>query len=232
MTASKQIEQSVRSVAQKLSRYRPANKGIVHQYLSSKGPKKLHLGCGPHRLDSWLNADIFCRHGVTYVDVAHRFPFPDAAFDYVYSEHTIEHLPYAGGMNMLREGLRVLRRGGKVRIATPDFAFLKGLYEPQKTEAQKRYLEWSLASWVAEESAGSPEMFVINNFFRNWGHRFIYDETTLRAAMEAAGFGGIRRYELNQSDDAIFCGLENESRMPEGFLKLETMVLEAFKPDI
>ena len=68
---------------------------------------------------------------------------------------------------------------------------------------------------------------VVNNFFRDWGHQHIYNEAVLRRELARAGLREIRRHELNQSDDPELSGLENEERMPPGFLRLETIVLEA-----
>jgi len=229
-TAYEKTILSVRRVAQELSRLRPANQRIIKRYLSSDGPRKLHLGSGNHMLDGWLNTDLFCRRGVAYVNVAREFPVPDGAFEYVYSEHMIEHLPYAAGLNMLRESFRVLARDGKLRLVTPDFAFLKALHDPKKTDLQNAYLAWSYEHWLNSGPAENLEMFVINNFFRAWGHMFIYDEITLTAALKATGFTDIKRCALNCSQDPVFCGLEHDSRMPEGFLNLESMVLEATKP--
>lgn len=224
------LQLAIREFAQTLSKFRPANFRITKRYLSEPGLKKLHLGCGRHAMAGWLNTDRFCRHGIVYVDLAKRFPFPNDSFDYVYSEHAIEHLPYDSGLNMLRESFRVLRRGGNLRLATPDFAFLEKLHNGDKTLLQRQYLSWSMEEWVGFGSQEHPEMFVINNFVRAWGHKFIYDETTLAGALESAGFVQIRKAALNDSADPIFLRLENESRMPAGFLKLESLILEASKP--
>jgi predicted SAM-dependent methyltransferase len=221
---------AMREFAQTLSKFRPANSSISKRYLSQSGLKNLHLGGGRHTIDGWLNTDRFCRHGIVYVDLTKRFPFPDNSFDHVYSEHAIEHLPYRSGLSMLRESFRVLRPGGRVRIATPDFVFLKNLHNRDKTPLQQQYISWSLKEWVGSGLEEHPEMFVINNFVRAWGHQFIYDEATLRQTFEMAGFVQIRKAELNRSIDPVFCGLENESRMPAGFLKLESLILEASKP--
>lgn len=220
---------AIREFAQTLSKFRPANSRISKRYLSEPGLKNLHLGCGRHTLDGWLNTDRFCRHGIVYVDLTKRFPFPDNSFDHVYSEHAIEHLPYSNGLNMLREGFRVLRHGGKLRLATPDFVFIKALHNGDKTPLQRQYLSWSMKEWVGFGSQEHPEMFVINNFVRAWGHKFIYDEATLAGALESVGFVQIRKAVLNDSADPIFRGLENESRMPAGFLQLESLILEASK---
>jgi len=120
--------------------------------------------------------------------------------------------------------------GGNCGSPRPDFAFLKALHESEKTDLQKAYLVWTHEYWLGSDPVAHPEMFVINNFFRAWGHKFIY-ETTLAEALKAAGFVRIQRCALNRSEDSVFCGLENESRMPGEFLNLESMVLEATKPE-
>jgi hypothetical protein len=71
--------------------------------------------------------------------------------------------------------------------------------------------------------------FVINNFVRAWGHQFIYDEGTLRASLEQAGFVDVSRRALQESDEPVFRRLENEARMPPAFLQLETLTLEGKK---
>jgi hypothetical protein len=73
-------------------------------------------------------------------------------------------------------------------------------------------------------------MFVINNFVRAWGHQFIYNKPTLTEALEKTGFTHIQEATLGVSEDPAFCGLENQQRMPPGFLSLESLALEASKP--
>jgi len=41
-----------------------------------------------------------------------------------------------------------------------------------------------------------------------------------------AGFANITEHLIQQSDDPELCNLENDGRMPAGFLQLETMTLE------
>ena len=49
-------------------------------------------------------------------------PFGDSAFDDVYSEHALEHLPPRDVVGFLAEAWRVLRAGGTLRLSTPDLA--------------------------------------------------------------------------------------------------------------
>ena len=65
--------------------------------------------------------------------------------------------------------------------------------------------------------------FVLNNFFRAWGHKFVYDEASLTASLLTTGFFKIRRVPLNVSEDPELQKLEHTERLPPGFLELETM---------
>ena len=198
-------------------------------YLAAHGVAKLHLGCGARILDGWLNVDIEpCSPQVLRLDATQAFPFADASFDYIFSEHMIEHLSYPQGQQMLAECRRVLKPGGVLRIATPDLAFLVALYGAEKSALQNAYLEWAHMQFIAWAPEAS-DTFVVNNFVRDWGHQFIYDPKTLHRALRDAGFTTPAACEINASSHDALCGLEHLERMPEGFLRLETMVFEAEK---
>ncbi len=202
----------------------------VSAYFSANRIRKLHIGCGDHLLAGWLNTDFVPgSREVLYLDATRSFPFSESQFDYVFSEHMIEHTTFQEGLQLLKECNRILQPGGKMRIATPDLMFLINLCTEGKSRVQQAYIAWSSNQFVPEAPHCS-EVFVINNFFRDWGHRFIYNEKVLRGSMESSGFVDIRRCELRCSDDAELRNLENEARMPDGFLKLETFVLEGSKP--
>ena len=200
---------------------------IVEQYFAHHAIAKLQLGCGGNLLDGWLNSDFFPKApNVIHVDATTTYPFRDQTFDYVFSEHMIEHVPYEDGHSMLKESWRVLKEGGKIRISTPDLAFLIALYQPEKTPLQEEYIRWYSKEIPLPLAC---DTFIINNFVRAWGHQFIYDEKALRFSLKQAGFADITRLSLNESGEAAFRNLENERRSPEGFVKLESLTLEGTK---
>ncbi len=105
------------------------NSRIAARYFAESDAPKLHLGCGLHRLDGWLNTDLSPRApDVMRLDAARAFPFPDGAFRRVYSEHMIHHMPFRSAETALSESFRVLVPGGKIRVSTPDLAFLVDLW--------------------------------------------------------------------------------------------------------
>ena len=117
---------------------------------------------------------------------------------------------------------------GKIRISTPDLCFLLELYKADKSDFQKEYIRWSTETFIPD-APYDDAIFVVNNFVRDWGHLFIYDENTMQYALRKAGFSQITGCPLNASDDEVLRNLENEERLPPGFLRLETMTFEATK---
>ena len=210
--------------------YKNKNKSIVSKYFNENLFPSLHIGCGNHILSGWLNADYFPQYArnVIHLDATKPFPFKNHSYAYIYSEHMIEHLSYSDGWQMLLECNRILKPDGKIRITTPDLAFLIALYNNGPTKLQSDYIKWITRESI-KYAPYCHETFVINNFVRDWGHQFIYDESTLRWLMEKVGFKKITRWELGESDDVALKFLENEERLPAGFLRLESFALEGTK---
>jgi predicted SAM-dependent methyltransferase len=204
----------------------------IRRYLRSHQIRKLEIGAWPNIQEGWLHTDVYPTSGeIIFLDARKLFPFEDGIFDYVFSEHLIEHLTYKEGLFMLGECYRVLKPGGRIRIATPDLETLVGLYVPEKSELQQRYIRWITDKFLPEVGVYRAS-FVINNAFRNWGHQFIYDRATLQSAMEEVGFVGITRYAAGESDDEALRGIESHGKSAgnEDMNRFETMVLEAKRP--
>ena len=202
---------------------------LAERYILQSQVRKLHLGCGWNLLPGWLNMDYIPeRRGAFYLDARQPFFFKDQTFDFIFSEHMIEHMSYLDGLKMLGECHRILKRYGNIRIATPDLAFLIALYRDDKSPLQRDYIAWANRTFV-RDAPEDNEVFVINNFMRDWGHTFIYNENTLRTAMSNAGFSDIVKCELCQSTHDALCNLESLARIPTKFLELETITLEGTK---
>jgi SAM-dependent methyltransferase len=217
---------------------------------------KLNIGAGTNILPEWLNIDINPTHEeILFVDATVPLPFDNNSFDYVYSEHMIEHISFKEALHMLSEIHRILKPGGRVRISTPDIETIIGLFTSNKTESQKRYLHWSafemMGLYNSERSKlqiHRPEWdishsyfetffpdpkndtacFVINNFFRSYGHKFLFDTKTLMNALESVGFVKIMRYSPDESDDEQFKRIEQHDSVIGNFVnQFESFVLEA-----
>ncbi|MGH9217773.1 MAG: class I SAM-dependent methyltransferase [Vicinamibacterales bacterium] len=205
------------------------NARLSAAYLATSPQPKLHIGCGDNELAGWLNTDLNPKPNQVYLNAEHRFPFADSAFDYVYSEHVIEHLTLPHARVMLGECWRVLRPNGVLRIVTPDLLKLTDLLAGSLTALQGDYVEYSITQYGI---AGSPARgsHVLNHFVRSWGHQFIYDAETLVDQFRDSGFTGAVISRFNHSTHAALCNLAYVARMPPGLLEYESITVEGHKP--
>lgn len=204
------------------------NQRIVDRYLASHPVAKLQIGSGNSALPGWLNSDYLPPSPAHYhLDATKPFELKSESFDYVFSEHMIEHIPFKAALNMLKECHRILKPGGRIRVSTPPLEFVIDLVR-QPGPDHLRYVDWHMATWLPDLPYGSTAV-VANDFLRNWGHLFVYDEPTLRWALEQAGFKDVQRTLLNESEDPALRNLEHPDRMPAGLLALSTVTLEGVK---
>ena len=162
-----------------------------------------------------------------HLDATRPFPLASDQFDCVFSQHMIEHVSHSQGQHMLNECYRVLKDRGKIRVSTPDIRFLFDLYADRKSPVQERYIEWSTNRHITD-APYDDAVFVVNNYFRDWGHTFIYDEEALRTSFTKAGFTRIVKCDLDGSDHEEFRHLDCQDSQDE-FLRLETITLEGTK---
>jgi predicted SAM-dependent methyltransferase len=201
---------------------------LIAGYLAAHTTRKLQIGAGHNPLLGWLCTDIAPVHpGIVFLDATQPFPLPDNSFDAVSSEHMIEHIGYDPGQFMLRECHRILKPGGRIRVATPDLQVLLALNTAQPAPMQQRYLRWITEKFLPRRPV--HPVFVINNAFRNWGHQFLYDPEILRAVLEQTGFVQVTRQAPGQSVDPALQGLEvhGEHIGDQELNAFETMVFEA-----
>jgi len=199
-----------------------------HNRIRRQHWNKLQLGAGKNVLPGWLNTDLHPQEGVLPIDATRPLPFADNTFEYVVSEHMIEHISFKEARRMVTEVHRVLRDGGKVRVSTPDFDFFRGLFRDELSAAEEEFISWHIKTY----NPGYPvlPLSVMNTMFRSWGHQHLYNEQTLSLLLRQCGFSRIRRYACGESDDRELQGLEAHGRLVgESNNRMETLVLEATK---
>ena len=208
---------------------------IITTYLRTHDVKKLQIGAGGVKgFDGWLNTDIEPQAGQAYLDATKPFPIPDSVLSYVFSEQVFEHLPYNGGLSMLRECHRTLKSGGKIRITTPNILRLMQLFQDAKTDEMRTYIAETISGGYWPEPLPrtvSPECVILNYEMRNFCHQFLYDPKTLRESLEIAGFKDIKEFAPGESDDPQLAGLDARHKAAAHVRNdYETMVFEATRP--
>lgn len=98
--------------------------------------KKLHLGCGKVYLPGWTNVDIFSNSKADeYADVT-ALPYEKESYDLIYASHILEHVHRHMVVATLSHWRDILKPGGVLRLAVPNFYAICGYYlkNPDKIE--------------------------------------------------------------------------------------------------
>lgn len=214
-----------------------SQKKIIAGYLESNEVKKLHIGCGSNIYKGWLNTDLKYNKDIAYLDAGKEFPFHANVFNYVYTEHLFEHLNVSQQLNMLKEAHRVLKQGGVMRIATPSLEFLFNLYQNPYEKENDDYVKWAvnhipnLKKITSDiEDSDFYYCYVINNFFKAWGHQMIHNTSSLEVLALQCGFTKVRRCEVGESKIQDLKSIEKHgSVIPQKMNLIETMVVELIK---
>lgn len=212
---------------------------MIDAYLAVATEPKLQLGCGSNVLTGWLNTDRFAQPaGVAHLDVTRPFPLPDATFRFVLLEHMIEHVTLVQARAMLAECRRILAPGGVIRVSTPDLDRYLSLYSastqpPHKSVIRELMQNWIVPGFHAARTYPPPAgaiddpVYVLNDVFFNYEHRFIYNRLALERTLRDAGFDFITSHESGLSPHVQLCGIETHRSPTMQYL---TLVLEAVAP--
>ena len=179
---------------------------------------KIHLGCGPHEREGWLNVDY--RPGSTLgYDPARNFlnwdlraglPLSDSSADLIFSSHFFEHLRHAHATRLMRECRRVLKPGGAARFQMPDYrrAFDSYLRQDEgmlQAAIEEKYMFKGLPAYSRQWGD-----LISRAIFEWYEHKYIWDQENLAIALREAGFSEV--YE-----DKLIEDLDNVSRDDASF---------------
>lgn len=178
----------------------------------NKNDLKLNIGCGNVKFAKWINIDIEPSADIT-IDVTKGLPFKDNSSSFIFNEHFIEHITYENSEKILKEFYRILKNGGVVRIATPDLDYVVNKY--LNDWKNQEWLSWQEYSYIKTKGR------MINVSFREWGHKYLYNEEDLTILLKTVGFRHISRCEFKKSNYPELNDLETR--------KDSKLILEAIK---
>lgn len=149
---------------------------------------KLHLGCGPRHIAGWYHVDALPLAHVDHVGPVDDLDWiPDGSVGTIYASHVLEHFGRHAYMDVLREWRRVLRPGGILRIAVPDFAAAARLYVAGE-------LPRGIEDIRGLMSGGQKDQYDF--------HFNIFDEASLTVALSEAGFASVRHWDWRATEHA------------------------------
>jgi len=148
--------------------------------------KRLHIGCGKAYLPGWVNVDIFDNvRADIYADMA-ALPFERGSFDCLYASHVLEHAHRRMILATLSHWRDLLKDGGLLRLAVPDFSACVQWYNQGGNLDDITGLLWG--------GQNHPK----NNHFIG------FDLCTLSEALTKVGFKDIAPWDWRKTDHAHF----------------------------
>jgi predicted SAM-dependent methyltransferase len=168
---------------------------------------KIHFGAGNNKLADWLNTDLYSRDiNLTvppdmYVDITRPLPFKSNSAGFIYNEHLIEHVEVDKAIHFFEEAHRILKKGGVLRLATPDLEYIVKKYLSRSWKSQD-WLTWPEYKFIKTKAE------MLNIAMRWWDHKYLYDEEELTRRLREAGFKKIQRVGLGKSKYPELTNLE------------------------
>lgn len=142
----------------------------------------LHLGCGKIYIPGFIHVDTRKFSHVDHVTSAENLHmFQDNSVDLVYACHILEHFHRDKTAGVLQEWNRVLRPGGILRVAVPNFAALSAVYQ------QTGDLNLILGPLVGKQD------YMYNTHYR------VFDFKSLSELLLASGFTSVNTYDWKQT---------------------------------
>ena len=90
---------------------------------------KLHLGCGTKHIEGFTNIDIRYLPGVDEVNnIRFLRNYKDNSVDLIYACHVLEHFSRWEYKNALTRWYEILKPGGVLRLAVPNFTAIASRY--------------------------------------------------------------------------------------------------------
>ena len=145
-------------------------------------------------------------------------PFPDQSVDVVYHSHLLEHLDHSLTEAFLKENLRVLRKGGILRVVVPDLEALCREYlahlelcamGPEKSSEHNKCVSMLIEQCVRKEASGTSQQNAFSRFVENIvlgdarkrgeTHQWMYDRINLPYLLKDVGFNDVRLLDCNSS---------------------------------
>lgn len=147
---------------------------------------RLNLGCGNRKIDGFVHVDLADYPHIDYkCDIKNLTMFKNDSVDLIYCSHALEYFDRLDAFVALTEWYRVLKRGGVLRLAVPDFEAIVKVYLFYQ-DIEHRGI---LGPLYGKMRSGSKIIY----------HKTAYDFESLRKLLEIVGFRKVKRYDWRET---------------------------------
>ncbi len=149
---------------------------------------KLHLGCWHRNIPGFVHVDICDMPHIDYKrSIDDLSMFEDCSVELIYCSHSFEYFDRQQAVSVLKEWRRVLKPGGILRLAVPDFDKLIEVYK------QTGQVEKILGPLYGRMDIKSTESNVIIY------HKTVYTFKSLETLLTDNGFSDVSRYDWQKT---------------------------------
>lgn len=148
---------------------------------------KLHLGCGTRHIDGYINID--CQKTIAtdmILDIKNlSSEFKNNTVDGIYCCHVLEHMPVLEAIEILKQIYDILKPGGIVRIAVPNFK--------------------AIVTWYQDHGENLDELHGLlygRHDIPFEGHYTIWDFKRMYSHLDSIGFKNIFTYDWRKTEHA------------------------------
>ena len=151
---------------------------------------KVNMGCGWRNFgEGWLHIDGGDYDHLDYKDISNLSYLNDDSVDLIYASHVVEYFNRCEILNLLKEWRRVLKKGGILRLAVPNFEAICKLYISGEFD-----LENFLGPLYGQMSMGDEIIY----------HKTVYDFDSLQKTLISCGFSEVKKYDWKKTEHSSF----------------------------
>src|SRR5262245_39160733 len=155
---------------------------------------KLNLGSGLSTLAGYRNLD----HKLGS-EIYPLSQYADGSVDEVRASHVLEHFPHAEVETVLKEWTRVLKPGGKLKVAVPDFDWIVKAYQNGARD------DYRLEHYMYGGQKDGDDF-----------HKTFFNEGKLKGLLEGAGLADVKRWPGDADDCSSYhVSLNLEAHKPK-----------------
>jgi len=142
---------------------------------------KINMGCGWRNFgEGWLHIDGGDYSHLDHKDISNLSYLHDNSVDLIYASHVIEYFNRSEVLVLLKEWRRVLKKGGTLRLAVPNFESICSLYISGDFS-----LDNFLGPLYGQMPMGDEIIY----------HRTVYDFASLQEILISCGFSKVEKYD-------------------------------------
>jgi len=152
---------------------------------------KFNVGCGWRDFGKdWIHIDAGDYEHLQSTDIYMK-DYEDGCADLIYSSHVIEYFDREEIVELLSCWKRVLKDGGILRVAVPNFSQMVSLYIKGYNEYK---LEDFLGPLYGKMKMGEETIY----------HKTTYDFSSLKTLLESVGMKEVKKYNWKETEHAEF----------------------------